>query len=768
VELVEREALLATLEACLAEARGGSGSMVFLTGEAGIGKSALARRFSADHVADARVLWGSCEALRTPGPLGPLWDIARTVGGDVARLLTTGAARHAVFTAFLDLLAPPHTERRAVLVVVEDVHWADEATLDLLLFLGRRAADTNAVVVVTFRDDEVARDHPLRVVLGDLATTRSVRRLTIPPLSREAVGHLAVPSQMDADELYRVTNGNPFFVTEVLAEPDHAVPATIRDAVLARAARLTPAARHLLDAAAVVTDQVDLALLQAAAGPTAGHATLDECSQAGILSRLPDRSVRFRHELARVAVEQAMPDAERIDMHVRVLAHLAAQPDADPARLAYHAEEAGDRDAVLVHAPAAALRAAGPGAHREAAAQYERALRFADHAPPSEVAPLWERLADEVCWTGQEVEAVDASARAVALWRRIGDRQREGALLARRAYYLWSAGRTSEALRSAQAAVDLFEGLPEGREMASGYTSVAILRLLARDVDGAISAGRVAIRLAETHGEPVLLARALNAVGSSQWFVEPDEARLTLERSLAAARGAGDDSAIAAALCNYGSGAGEIRRYDLADRWLRDAIAFSAERDLDTYHFYCLAWLARTQFEQGRWVPATDLATEVLRSPPGHQPVGGRVPSAERVALTVLARLRVRRGDPDPESLLDRAWDLAVQSGDLQRLWPVAAGRAEAAWLTGRPEAIEELLVDTFDRAVRLRHAWAIGEMGYWLWRADALTNRPKEPRHRTRCRWPDSHDAPPQHGGSSVARTRRRSRWPRRMSRPT
>ena len=184
------------------------------------------------------------------------------------------------------------------------------------------------------------------------------------------------------------------------------------------------------------------------------------------------------------------------------------------------------------------------------------------------------------------------------------------------------------------------------------------------------------------------------------------------------ARESANDEVVAAALCNLGSGAGEVRRYPTAERWLRATIDWCAERDLDTNHVYSLAWLARVQFERGEWSPALRSATQVMRSGTGYVP-------AIIVALTVLGRLRARRGDPDPGAPLDEAWELASLTGDLQRTWPVAAGRAEAAYLRGDAHAIPGLVREVFDLAVTLGHAWAIGELGYWLWRAGALEDPP-------------------------------------------
>ena len=189
MKLLEREPLLESLREFHARATGGAGCIVFVSGEAGAGKSAVARRFCDDLPIDAAVYYGFCDAFHTPRALGPLHDIARSGLGGLSNLLAAAQDRHIVFSEFLDLLGA-----RPSVTVIEDIHWADEATLDLLVFLGRRVADLPCMVVVTLRSDEVGGDHPLRRVLGDLATARSVRRLSVRPLSQAAVAQLAEPA----------------------------------------------------------------------------------------------------------------------------------------------------------------------------------------------------------------------------------------------------------------------------------------------------------------------------------------------------------------------------------------------------------------------------------------------------------------------------------------------------------------------------------------------------------------------------------------------
>jgi DNA-binding CsgD family transcriptional regulator len=712
VELLEREPLLVSLREFQAGSVGGGGCLVFVSGEAGIGKTALASSFCDGLAAGTAVHRGFCDSLGTPRALGPLHDIARAGLDGLAGLLAAGEDRHTLFTAFLDLLGAGPS-----VTLIEDAHWADEATLDLLLFVGRRVGGLPAMVVVTYRTEEVGRDHPLRRVLGDLATARSVRRLTVPALSEAAVTALAEPAGRDGAQLHRVTGGNPFFVTEALAASTQHVPGSVRDAVLARASRLGVAARAILDAVSLVPDRVEVALLESVVA--ADVTALDDGIESGMLV-LEGTAVRFRHELARRAVEADVPAGRGSELHGRILTYLAAMGTVDPARLSYHADAAGDAAAVLRYAPVAARLASGLGAHREAAMHYGRALRHVAATSTAQLAELWECRAD-ACersyWAsggpGQLADAVEASARAVELWRAAGQVEREAVVMARRSHLLWVSGRSGEAQDTTRAAVALLEPLPPGPLQALAYTALAGSLMLACDIPGAISLGSTAISYAERYGDIDTLALALVVVGNAHWSTDPDRAVELLTSSLDAARRAENDLAVAAAMCSLVSGSGLIRRYDLADRWLGDAVAWCTERDLDSFRGYALACQARFRFEQGRWAEATAAVTAVIGAHSPHVPT-------QVVALTVLGRLRARRGDPDARAPLAAAWALAEQAGDLQLLWPAAAARAEAAWLAGVPAPIEALVADTFRLATRLEHGWAAGELGYWLWVAGA------------------------------------------------
>jgi DNA-binding CsgD family transcriptional regulator len=698
--LLERSPHLAALGAALDDvAVDESGRIVLVTGEAGAGKTALLRAFC-ERVADSsRILWGSSDALFTPRPLGPFLDFARTTT-ELGRLVGSGAQPHEVVFALMEEL---WTEMPTVLVL-EDLHWADEATLDVFKLLGRRVESVGALILVSYRDDELGPKHPLRLVAGELATAAGVLRLKVEPLSLGAVSTLAEPHDVDADELYRKTGGNPFFVTEVLAAAEEQIPATVRDAVLARAARLGPEASMVLEAAAVLPARAELWLLGALVGDASD--SLDECLSSGMLIAT-DGAVSFRHELARLAVEDTLPPDRRAALHEVALKALSDPPTGtpDPARLAHHAEAAGDADAVIRFAPLAAERAASLGAHREAAAQYARALRFGDLLPLEERADLLERRATECYVTDQYDEGIAALEQALEYRQALGDRLREGGALQRLSNFLWCPGRTAEAERSARDAVALLEELPPSRELAWAYTNLGFICAAAMRSGEAIAWHERALALAERLGDEELSNHALAAIAGSR----SDGA--LLEECQDRARQAGYEGQVAGHFIGLGAMAVENRRHALASRHLDEGIAYCSERGFELVRLYLLPQRARLELDQGRWSEAAQTAAVVLRIP--------RTSTTPRIlALAVLALVRARRGDPEVWPLLDEARALAEPTGELPRLGPVAAARAEAAWLERRLDAIRAETESAFDLARRRRAPWLAGELACWRRRA--------------------------------------------------
>jgi ATP/maltotriose-dependent transcriptional regulator MalT len=715
--LLERERFLEELDGWLGEVDQGRGRLVLVAGEAGIGKTALVRSFAEERAGAARLLWGACDSLRTPRPLGPLLDIAAATGGSLEELVERGGKPHAVFTTLLGELQAC----RPTIAVFEDLHWADEATLDVLRLLGRRAEATRALVLATYRDDELERDHPLRVAVGELGGAEGVRRLELPPLSADAVAELAAPHAVDPGELYRLTGGNPFFVTEALAASGPSVPPTVRDAVLARASRLSPPAQALLEAVAIVPPRCELWLLEALVREELGH--LDEALASGML-RSEDQAIAFRHELGRLALEEAIGPHRRLALHREALGALRDPPSGipDPARLAHHAEAAGDGDAVLEHGPVAAERAASLGAHREAAAQYGLVLRFAGSMFAEKEAELLEHRSHECFLTDQFDEAIDSLEQAISIYRELGERRREGSALSSRSQVLGKIGRFDEAEQAADEAMAVLEPLGAGRELAWAYSTLSQLRMYAGDADGAVSWGNRALELAEGIGDTEIVVHTLNNIGSLAGWSWPDpDYTAKLERSLDLALGARLDDHAGRAFSNLAEVALCLRQYDLADKYVEDGLNYCSEHGLDLYRGYLLATRAWSELDQGNWGDAADTATLVLRS--SHDSTLRRL-----MALRIIGLLRARRGDPGVWEALDEALALAEGAREeLQRIAPVATARAEAAWLEGRPDLIAVETEDALELAMRRRAPWVIGELAYWRWRAGLLEEAPAD-----------------------------------------
>ena len=511
--LLERDQQLETLEDAFAQAGGARGGVVLVGGEAGIGKSALIAEFCEQHEAECRVLVGRCDPLATPRPLGPLLDVASRLGPRLEVLLGGGDRPSIVFAEALQQL----TNERTV-VVFEDLHWADEATLDLLRFLGRRLATTGALLVCTYRDDELQPSHPLRVALGDLAGTPGVRRIPLQPLSPDAVGRLADGTRFASLDLYALTGGNPFFVFEVLAGGTEGIPPTVRDAISARLSRLSKGARRGLEAAAVCGHRIDLGLLSEGFG--VDEVAVAECLSRGILVET-DGQVEFRHQLTLNSVLDSVPAPIRGQLHAKVVAAVrrrGVMPD-ELAGLAEHAELAQDTQGVLEFAPAAAAWASRLGAHREASAQYARAVNVAGSFDSTTLAPLIEGWAYELHLLGQNDHAEQLRARAAAIWREAGAVAKEADNLRWRSRSLLRLGRMHEARQLAQLAVDMLEPLPAGRELAWAYGNSAHITQVSDQYSETMNWAQKALSIAKRLGDQELVIFSLNDLGTGRLWL---------------------------------------------------------------------------------------------------------------------------------------------------------------------------------------------------------------------------------------------------------
>ena len=564
-------------------------------------------------------------------------------------------------------------------MVVEDVHWADDATLDVVRYLAWRIPALPSVLLLTYRDDELRDDHPLRRVLGGLAS-RDVRRLVLRPLSSGAVEELAGGHGADAGAVLAATAGNPFFVTEVLANPGVEVPATVRDAVLARLGGLSEPTQRALELLSTVPGQAERWLVEALLG---GDTTaLDEAERRGVLEADPGH-VWFRHELARRAIERRRSSTARVAGNRRVLAELARRPGVELSRLSHHAHQAGDPEAVVRHGLAAAREAAGAGAFTEALAHYELVLRWSGQLPDTQRATVLEESVWVLYNLSRFDEAVARAGEVVALRERTGDPATLGqalTTLSRMRYMVNDPAGSEQAVTRAVALLDPLGDLPR---LARASTYLAAIMKLTDRLDEAIAQARQALELGERTGQRDVVAHSLNYLGAALLDLGDPGGAAHLRRSAEVARSAAHYEYTQRAYTNLVEGLYRQGRFRELDQPLAEGLAYAREYGFASHEYNLEAHRCMLLTLRGRW----DEAEAGLR-----RLLAGEDPGVlASFGLSALGRLLARKGDPAAGPLLERAWRTAARTNSVQAIALAGIARVESALLAGDDRAAAEL-----------------------------------------------------------------------------
>jgi DNA-binding CsgD family transcriptional regulator/tetratricopeptide (TPR) repeat protein len=704
MELLERQTQLDELAQHLRERGSGAGKIVFVSGEAGAGKSSLVETFSQHVPRGTRVLWGHSDALQTSRVLGPVNELIAGLSllPDAPR--DPGMAREQLFSRLFERLSQPNP---ATVVVLEDLHWADEATLDFVRFLGRRIQRTRCLFIGTYRDDELAPTHQLRAILGEL-TGQHTARMRVPALTLEAVEQLARGTRLDAHRIYEVTGGNAFFVRELLAAPTDTVPETVRDAVLTRLMQCSQPAREIAEIVSLVPGRTEHWLTRTMLGDVSAAA--DEAVSRGLL-RFVDSTLVFRHELGRLAVESTVSRIRATELHAGIL-RILIEHEADLSRLVHHASRAQDVKAMLEYAPRAAEEAARAGSHREAAAHLSTAIRHAEKLGTAERARLYELHAIECNVSNDFNSSLSSAGRALALWRELGDvaAQARALILIGRQY--WKSGQKALADRHVADAIALLETLPPGRELAMAYSARSQLAMTSGQLTETLEFGQRALDLATRINYHYVTAHALNNMGTAV-LAAGDRAGLEkLERSLRISLEHDMHEDAGRAYSNLVSVAVREHFHDIAERYVNEGISYSETHDVQDSLAYLRANAAHFDLNMGRWSDAARVASELVE----HHAlaVPQRLP-----ALVVHALVRARRGERGVDAIIDEALRLALPTGELQRIGRVAAARAEIAWYRGDLKRVAQEAAIGLNAAVGQRDMWAIGELFFWARRAN-------------------------------------------------
>ena len=706
--LLERETHLSELRQALGDATAGRGRTVLVTGEAGIGKTALVEQFIRGIQSEARVLWGACEALFTPRPLGPFHDIVHALGGPLLARLESDAKPVDLFHALLEAI---RIHELPSVMVLEDLHWADHATLDFIRFLTRRIDRTRGMVILTYRDDEIGVDHPLPAVIGELPANSRLR-LKLPVLSRATVEQMARASGRATPEIYRITGGNPFFVTEVLREGATNAVSSVREAVLSRARHLPESARELLDLVSVVPDRIELPVLERVVGADLGP--LDDCIERGLLG-LDDDRVSFRHELARLAIENALSTVKRMRLNARIVQALTEgsgdTPDSNTlTRLSHHAIAARDVNAMVRYGPAAARAATHRGAHREAAALLTAVLPHAAHLPIRERAQFFEQRARAALLVAQGAESLAMSEAAGALWEEQGDDREKASNLVRRCEIIWMVHPpTLEPLRElGTAAIRLLERLGPSDEIELA-TLWSTLPAALRDADIATARRARALALADRSTDPSTRVTALIGLSMSEYlsFGAPNIANV--ERLMQEARGAANDQGIMIGHVQQVWRLNRMRDLDALERCVADGQAFAHDRQLD--HFVSSHALdlfgAEVAMARGHWEDAEQRFALIAER--ATLPWFFRIPYCQ----VPLALLKARRARAYDDASFELPYDGKALLFSIEG-YAMHRGLTEIAWLKNDAEQAQRSVAEISRIASDWKHPWALGEAAFW------------------------------------------------------
>jgi DNA-binding CsgD family transcriptional regulator len=722
-ELIGRAAELSSLHAALEDARAGQGRVVVVEGDAGLGKTRLVEHFTSQ-AGGVRVLAGGGVPLAADVPYAPMIEVFRALAAlyppaadellprdrpagagppGSARLL--GLAADAVRAA---------AGQAPVVVVIEDLHWADASTRDLVSYLARVLRRDPVLLLVTVRAEELHPARPVAEMVSELARTPHAERLVLNPLDRDEVASQlrgitgVTPPATMVDQMVTRAAGNPFFTEELLAasaDPG-ALPATVREVLLTRVARLPAPGRRVLQAAAVLGRSMPHELLAAVTDPADMNAGLPPAVAHRLLE--PDgNGYVFRHPLIQEAVYADVLPAARRDLHARAAAQLAATSAAATVtemaghvvQAAYHWRAAGAADRALAAAVRAGGLAAAAHAPAEALAWYEYALGAWDLVPAAasvagiEQIALMERAAEAASVAGNNIRAQALGRQVLALVDPAAEPVRAALRWERLGRFFWltgDQGASWDAYEQALRTVPAEPSAARARVLAATAQSLMLrsLHLSARTY------AEQAIAVSREVGAQAEEAHARNTLGCSLAALGRDtEGIRLLEEALVMARRGSDEAEVGRCLINLTENLAITRRCADAVRVGDAGIAEAAQLGLARVHGLVIlggALLAR--YLLGRWDEVDRLASEALNSEPEGM---SSVPLRLARARVVLARGQLGTATEDLTALQT----VLDGTGDLQYGAQAAALRAGQAAARGEHAEARAALRDELARS---------------------------------------------------------------------
>ncbi|HTF29178.1 MAG TPA: AAA family ATPase [Flavitalea sp.] len=683
--LIEREGFMDSLQEYFDNIAEGEGHCILLSGEAGIGKTALVKAFCRKQANECSIYQGACDALFTPRPLAPLYDVLWQVNKDRWPVPPTNEERSTLFANFFQEL---RTKKGKLLIVFEDIHWADEATLDFIKFFSRRIDQLPCLFILTYRDSEIYSKHPLRNVLGQLPPD-SFTKMVLTPLSKRSVVEMATQKGYSGEDVYSISGGNPFYVNEILASYSPGVPDNIKDSILSVYERQHEGTKNAWQIWSVMPEGLEADRIP----KLKSSWDTNHCFAINVLIVQNDKVV-FKHELYRRTIEESLTPLKRIDLNKMVLEIFldSFEEKGEVERILHYAKNANEKKLVVKYAPEAAGKAASIGAHKEAAKLFRTAIEYFEGNDTNQLAKLYEAYAYECYLSNQIKEAIAFTGKVLNLWKEKTDLEKISASMRFLSSLWWFDGNRKNAVDFARQAIELLKNQPHSPSKAMALSNMSQLKMLSDEPAECILFGEKAIKMAEELGNAETLSHALNNLGTVQMFSPTSEqkGRTMVQESLEIALQNSYPEHAARAYTNLGTTSVRIKNYHLARKAFNEGTRYCEEHGLNSWTNYMSSWIARLNLETGNWAMARSIADNLLRNE-------NQLAVIKITVLIVLAKTIMRQGEKDAFPFLLEAKAQAFETMELQRIIPSMVALLEYEWLSGKTVVQKDDIEQTFE-----------------------------------------------------------------------
>jgi len=704
-ELIERADFLNSLQMKFESVTEGEGHCILLSGEAGIGKTSLIKSFYNEKKDNCKIYQGTCDALFTPRPLAPIYDIIWQIQKDTQENELHNVERSLLFN---QLFIGLEQQKKPVIIIIEDIHWADEATLDFIKFFARRISRIHCLFILSYRDNEILDNHPLRNVLGQLPSD-SLTRLQLQHLSRHAVEKMAEERGYKGEDVFSISGGNPFYVTEILASYSPGVPDNIKDAILSVYHRQEKGTKNAWEICSVIPEGLEISRF--AKIKASWDEGMDHCFALQIIIVKKNRVV-FKHELYRRTIEGSLSPFKRIALNKKMLELFldSFEAEGEIERIVHYAKNANENKLVVKYAPIAARQAACVGAHIEASKLFLTAIEYSDGNDEDQMVEFYESYAYECYLTNQTKDAIIYQGKALKIWQKKNEVERAGNSLRFLSRLWWFDGNRQEAEKYGKQAVEILVSRPASKAKAMAYSNMSQLKMLSDDKTECIEWGNKAIEMAKEIEDDEILSHAMNNVGSILWKVNfsNESGKKMLFESLDIALKNSFHEHAARSYSNIASIYLLYKEYELAKQVLEDGINYCEERNLDASKNYKLYAKARIFLETGDWQRAATILENLVSNP-------SQVGSVKISALATLAIIKIRKGEEDALVYLSEAKQLALKTKEHHRILPVMIAELEYEWLTGKQRITEEELKLSNELIQRVDNIFLNSEFSFWL-----------------------------------------------------